>query len=115
MAEPLARTTVEIDADLQKLNAKLSEVEQKLNKTGTEGARAGKKMEGGINRAAKSAERLQSIVTKLLIPAAVFAAVTRLVRLFSDLATRQSGPATRWRTPSRARKGGDGFPPPWIY
>ena len=87
MAEPLARTTVEIDADLQKLNAKLSEVEQKLDKTGTEGARAGKKMKGGIDRAAKSAERFQSIVSKLFIPAAVFAAVTRLVRLFRDLTT----------------------------
>ena len=88
MAEPLARTTVEIDADLQKLNAKLSEVEQKLNNSGDAGARAGKKMEGGINRAAKSAERLQSIVTKLLIPAAIVATVFRLVRAFEELRTK---------------------------
>lgn len=88
MSEPLARTSVEIDADLQKLNAKLSEVEQKLDKTGTGGVAAGKKLEGGMDRAAKSATRLQSIVSKIFIPAAVFAAVTRLVRLFSDLASQ---------------------------
>lgn len=88
MSEPLARTTVEIDADLQKLNAKLSEVEQKLNNTGKAGVNTGKKLEGGFQRAFKSADKLQSVVTKLFIPAAIVATVFRLVRAFEELRTK---------------------------
>jgi hypothetical protein len=88
MSEPLARTTVEIDADLQKLNAKLSEVEQKLNNTGKAGVDTGKKLEGGFQRAFQSAEKLRSVVTKLFIPAAIVATVFRLVRAFEELRTK---------------------------
>lgn len=85
MTEPLARVNVEIGADTTKLESGVESAKQTTEQMGDKGAAASQKLGKGFEGAAKRAERLQSIVAKIFIPAAVFAAVARLVRLFRDL------------------------------
>jgi len=59
-----------------------------VNEVGDSAVESGKKMSGGFDNAAKSASRLRSTMSKLFIPAAIFASVTRLIKLFTDLANR---------------------------
>jgi hypothetical protein len=86
MADNLGEVKVIISGDNENLKKTVTESKQVVNEVGDSAVESGKKMSGGFDNAAKSATRLRSIVSKLFIPAAIFASVTRLIKMFTDLA-----------------------------
>lgn len=93
MADPIGRAHVEIGADTTKLEQGVANAKAKTEQMGNAGAEAGRKMGKGLDGAVKSASRLQSAFSKLFIPVAVFASVSRLITMLRSL--QEQGAKTR--------------------